>query len=178
MELIQQAEGRGPDRGNGAFAELLEPVGVFFQKVKIDGRSEYDFTTLVVPNTWPLEEMKFTLLRRAQSLRNLPIGSTVAVTPESGDSTAVPTSIFLCERCVHLHQRSCVLGYPVDWLDDDGSMSVRPGVVRRLTSFLFGTEVEEPTRLRKWWVGRLRASLKSKPLGKTLGKMKISTIYM
>lgn len=135
--------------GLGMLRGMLEEIGVRFHTERQGREVAVDWTKLLVPARWPLAEMQTTLQRRAQSLLALPPEADEAIAADREQRcSAPPTSYALCRGCVHIHQKSCVLGQSVvDW-ESDGQDVTGAMDCAKYREFQASVTEENPRTLR------------------------------
>lgn len=113
--------------------ELLEPLGVTYEKKTVRGRQVTDNTKPIVPAAWNIPEMILMLRRQAARLQALPVDQKVSVqhfeVPDWADDSLEPIPRQLCEGCVFFHENDCSVGKYMDW------QSSSPKTIPQCSSF-------------------------------------------
>lgn len=120
--------------GNKLLAELVEPIGVFFERVDdeeslakakelaefgifIRVQKRINYNKLIVPVKWDLTALANNLTKQALRLKALPVSQKVPVLAVDDTIDRKPMCVDVCEKCTMYHKMECVLGYPVDAFD-------------------------------------------------------------
>lgn len=106
------------DAGIDLLTELLEPIGIFFERVVgADGRLRINHDKLIVPATWNFAVKINRLTMQAARLKALPSDQKVPVLAVPDTSDRKSMCVDVCEKCIMYYQMECVIGHPVDAFD-------------------------------------------------------------